>query len=293
MAYAKMWFGTEDKMQWVDCPLQGADVSPVGWETSGTLLNGGGYASHSWATHRQFTFEWRQSSARRMAQIMHNYRDGVYGRGLLYFLDPLAKDLNVLPKQWAYPALMADELNNPFYRGVELTRYTTPTNRWGLPVEGATIVLDATGTSLRPQDSVFIPRPTGEKIRLWAFYTLSGDSTGGLYGIPVNDAGQDGSPVKINPTTLTSSTAVGTSFSTGRGVRLCVMRKGSGASTVRLYGMMARVSAGTPTAPTEWEGGQGHSGVRFVGTPTYIENNGVGGGQVSYAASFMEVGDWL
>ena len=36
-SYAKMWFGTEYKMQWIDCPLQGADVSPMGWSAEGTL----------------------------------------------------------------------------------------------------------------------------------------------------------------------------------------------------------------------------------------------------------------
>ena len=46
-SYARMWFGTEDKMQWIDCPLQGADVSPLGWSAEGTLLNGGGYATLS------------------------------------------------------------------------------------------------------------------------------------------------------------------------------------------------------------------------------------------------------
>ena len=49
----------------------------------------------------------------------------------------------------------------------------------------------------------------------------------------------------------------------------------------------------TGSAPlTEWVGGQGNSGCRFVGSPTYIENTGVNGGQISYAASFKEVGDW-
>ena len=140
-SYARMWFGTEDKMQWIDCPLQGADVSPLGWSAEGTLLNGGGYAKHSWASHRNYVFEWRQSSARRMAQIMHNYRDGVYGRGLIHFVDPLTMDFNVLPKQWAYPALMAGEANNPFLRGTALSTVATPNNTFNLPLQSARVVL--------------------------------------------------------------------------------------------------------------------------------------------------------
>lgn len=41
-----------------------------------------------------------------------------------------------------------------------------------------------------------------------------------------------------------------------------------------------------------WVGGQGHSGCRFDGEPTYIEYTGVNGGQVGYAATFREVGSW-
>lgn len=42
-----------------------------------------------------------------------------------------------------------------------------------------------------------------------------------------------------------------------------------------------------------WIGGQGHSGCRFIGKPTYVNNTGVDGGQVSFAASFREVGLWV
>lgn len=42
-----------------------------------------------------------------------------------------------------------------------------------------------------------------------------------------------------------------------------------------------------------WVGGQGHSGCRFSGKPTYIANSPVNGGQVQFAASFTEVGSWV
>ena len=169
-SYAKMWFGTEYKMQWIDCPLQGADVSPLGWSAEGTLLNGGGYAKHSWASHRNYVFEWRQSSAKLMAQTMHNYRDGVYGRGLIHFVDPLTMDFNVLPKQWAYPALMAGEANNPFLRGTALSTTPTTTNTFNLPIQGAVVPLGSL-SGFRAADSVFIPRPENKVLQLWGLYT--------------------------------------------------------------------------------------------------------------------------
>ena len=42
-----------------------------------------------------------------------------------------------------------------------------------------------------------------------------------------------------------------------------------------------------------WIGGMGHSGCRFAGKPTYVGNTGVGGGQVSFAATFVGVGSWI
>lgn len=42
-----------------------------------------------------------------------------------------------------------------------------------------------------------------------------------------------------------------------------------------------------------WIGGQGHSGCRFVGVPTYVSNSPYAGGRIGFAASFTEVGSWV
>lgn len=59
-----------------------------------------------------------------------------------------------------------------------------------------------------------------------------------------------------------------------------------------------RTRTGNPSAEARikagpWIGGQGHSGCRFSGTPTYISNSPYGGGRVGFAATFVEVGDTL
>lgn len=252
-SYAKMWFGTEDKMQWIDCPLQGADVSPLGWSAEGTFLNGGGYAKHSWASHRNYVFEWRQSSARRMAQIMHNYRDGVYGRGLIHFVDPLTYDFNILPKQWAYPALMAGEANNPFLRGTALGTVATPTNTFNLPIQGAVVPLGSL-TGFRATDSVFVPRPEGKVLQLWGLYTITGNATAGVYAIPVLDNGTNGTPVRLTPTALNGGTPAEYNLTTGKGVRLCVMKTSAASGTVNLFGLVARLGNADGFRAYSWAG---------------------------------------
>ena len=105
----------------------------------------------------------------------------------------------------------------------------------------------------------------------------------------------------------------------GEGVWLWVGKTSSGAASVTITSMMARLvktsdldtgvvygdgfygqfayGGALPYRVTKlfkgpWQPGMGHSGCRFIGKPTYIANTGVNGGQVSYSASFREVGMW-
>src|SRR5690625_875381 len=51
-------------------------------------------------------------------------------------------------------------------------------------------------------------------------------------------------------------------------------------------------SGSSPTEGPKWLPGSGNSGCKFVGNPTWIANSGVNGGQIGYAATLKEVGDW-
>ncbi|HLS00611.1 MAG TPA: hypothetical protein VK054_01300, partial [Beutenbergiaceae bacterium] len=51
-------------------------------------------------------------------------------------------------------------------------------------------------------------------------------------------------------------------------------------------------SGSSPTEGPKWLPGSGNSGCKFIGNPTWIANSGVNGGQIGYAATLKEVGDW-
>ena len=51
-------------------------------------------------------------------------------------------------------------------------------------------------------------------------------------------------------------------------------------------------SGDSPDEGPAWLPGSGNSGCKFVGNPTWIANSGVNGGQIGYAATLKEVGDW-
>lgn len=290
------WFGTEDYMDWFTTPLRGGDSSPEGWGASGTLLNGGGYGIHSWGTHKTYTYEWPSTSSPETAQRMKSYRDGTYGRGLLYFIDPTTFRTNVLPAAWASPSMAVDNEAPSLVYGVTPTSVATSNFAAnGLPVQSAFYnVTTAAQTNADADTSVFIPIPTGMTLHVGAFYTRTG--TAGVYATPINLNGTAGTRVQITAQANSATTMVTNSFTGIKGIRLWVGRTSAVASTITIAAMIARlVETGKP-APTQgpWIGGQGHSGCRFnpSSPPSYVTNGPINGGQIGFAASFIEVGSW-
>ena len=327
----KLWLGTAaGNMDWFPTPLSGAEMSPEGWSNGGTLLNGGGYQQNSFGSHKTYTFEWPSSSAREAAALMKAYADGTYGRGLIYFVDPLLYDQNILPAQWADPSMVLDfEGMSHVYGEVPTGVATTNPKPNHLPVTSAVYDLSYITSGFRGvEDAVFVPIPEGYSLLLGAVYTSTG--SGGVFASWQDEDGvvqtaqrlTRVSPVEANQ--FLPDAAIN-----GEGVWLWVGKSASGPASVTLTSMIARLvktedlSSGggaggssvygdgfygqfvygqgsggvTPPYATvarsgPWQPGMGHSGCRFIGKPTYIANNGVNGGQVSYAASFREVGMW-
>lgn len=305
----KFWFGTEEKMQFIPVPNSGASMDPNAWTSSGTLLNGRGYGFHSFGSHKTYNFEWPSSSSRQDAQTMKSYFDGSYGRGLLYFLDPLTYDQNVLPAHWADPSIALGYDGPALVYGVTPTAVSTPPSSNQLPVRGASYDLSLVTAGFRGKDdAVFLPVPDGHVLSLGAFYTATG--TGGVF------VQGSGGVVRLPENDLDATNIVPSDFEGG--VWLWVGKSSSGAATVTLHGLVGRVGkviggggetigygeggygegpyGGTETGTSSvrregpWTGGMGHSGCRFSAPPTYAANTGVNGGQIGFAASFIEVG---
>jgi len=296
---SQMWFGTLDRMRWIDTPNSGADMSPSGWSAEGTLLNGLAYSANSVGTHKIYTFEWKSSSAPSAAQTMKSYRDGTYGRGLLYFIDPLIMRLNILPARWANPGMACGYEGPPLVYGV----YPTPVSVSGgeafdLPVSSAYYNLAAIAAGYRSdRDTLFIPIPDGYTLYLGAIHSVTG--SGKVYATPVNTSGTLGTAVVLTALGTTPTDLVPDTFSGVKGVRLWVGKSATGAATVTLTAITARLYRTGFTPPASftagpWVGGMGHSGCSFSSTPpTYVANTGIDGGQVGYAATFIETGDGI
>lgn len=300
-----MWFGTQERMRWIPVPLRGADSSPVSWGVDGTLLNGGAYVRNAWSSHKRYTYEWNSSSSREVAQIMKSYRDGSYGRGLLYFIDPLTYTTNVLAPHFADPSMTRNYEAPEVVAGIQPSPWSHTS---GAEAQAAALNLPAyrarfdipAGTAGQPEIAYgqFIPIPEGYTLHMGAFYEATG--TAGVFVTPVSSAGALQPRTQLTPLSLSATNIVPDTFTGGRGVWLSMGRTDIGASAIlTVSGVTARLA---PTGTSggklallqsgPWVGGQGNNGVRFVGTPSYISNGPLGGGQIGFAATFAEVGSW-
>ncbi len=150
----KMWFGTRDYPQWVSCPVVDADMSKLGWQSQQLYLNGGARVRRSSTAHKEYNLSWNLQSRDNIRQI-NDYADGIYGDGLIYFIDPFAANRNVAPQYWAAPMLGAEDA--PILHGsVRPTTITTNTNTNGYPTKSAvyTTFADVTITNAVGSGSV-------------------------------------------------------------------------------------------------------------------------------------------
>lgn len=291
------WFGTEDRMLWVPAPRSDADMSSTAWGVDDTLLGGGGFARHSWGSHKEYVFEWGASSSRQAAQLMKSFRDGTYGRGLVYFVNPNDYDQNIFPARHADPSIAVGEDGNSLVSGVTAEGLVTSGgDNNSLPITSSYYNLDGIAAGWRGEkESVFLPIPEGYTLRLGVFYAATG--SGNVYVTPVSLDGSLGTAVVATQVTNGAVEIVPDSFSGLRGVRVWVGKGSAGAGSVTLAAMTARLHLTGTTPPPAftqgpWCGGSGHSGCRFVGVPTNVVHSGANGGQSAYATTFKEVGDW-
>lgn len=191
------WFGTIQHSEFIRTPNRGADSSPESWGVEGTLLNGGGYGVHSWGSHKKYTYEWPSFSSRQAAQKMKSYRDGTYGRGLLYFIEPTIYTTNLFPARWADPSMTLGNEGVQLIRDVKMTAVPTPSaSANDLPITSVEYDLFNVTPGFRGEsEAVFIPIPEGHTLFLGGIYTYAG--TGGVFFSKQLRSGGVGAPERV------------------------------------------------------------------------------------------------
>jgi len=278
-----MWFGTRAFMQEITDPQIEPDYESVGWSEATQYLNGGLGVASSSVAHQEYFFSWSPMSRAEVRRVT-DYADGVHGDGLIYFLDPVAADQNVLPQSWAVPALAGLDAV-PVAGDVRPATTVNPDTSQGYPSKLATYTI-TTETTLR---SVFIPIPPGHS----AWVGIHGDASAQDFWKVTPFVGATAG-AEVFPTVLSTATTtrVNTEITGATGIELSMDNTAHG-SPVTAGNIVQVLPTGQVPETGGFISGQGNSGCRFLGRPMRVPHT-VGGGLdlVIMSAKLGEVGEW-
>lgn len=278
MAEKKMYFGTRERMTWVNCPAINTDLSKGRWSSNGQFLNGGAYVRNSVTGNKRYQFSWNMASSDEIREIL-DYADGLYGSDLVYFLDPFAVAKNLLPSWWASPRLQNEDAP-PLTRGKRPSLVDTPANPHAYPTKSAVYTL----TGSESFDSVYIPLPPGYELHFGAHGSSTGDAAVAV--VPEGGVAEVVAMLDVTSIELTNTVLSGTTGVT-------ITAQGTGQMT--LTGLVARVLPEGSQPPTgRFVSGQGHSGCRFDMSSLTV--SGYSSPQAldkqAASATLIEVGGW-
>lgn len=273
----QMFFGTADRMTWVQCPAVNMGANSVRWIATSKFVNGGASQRQSATSHMEYSVAWNPTSYENLSPIM-SYFNGTYGDGPLYFLDPGVMKQNVLPVWYAAPFLQALSGPSLSVLGTGYPSVTaTEANTLGYPTRSAQFSVTTTGNELVP---VRIPVPVG--------YTLHVGAHGLGPTVRISVGGTLGTLLSVHTTQRTNVEVVGT------GGLVDLKFIGTVASSAQIAGVIAQVlPTGQSVAPGGFLPGMGHSGVRLAGDPQVTEYSAALE-HVSYGmtADLIETGIW-
>jgi|GEM_PF-2428334 len=280
-----MYLGTRERMRWVKAAAPGAGFSSESYSDQIAYLSGGVGLRNSVGAHMEYDLSWGSLTRDQVADI-ENYAYGLYGDGLIHFVDPYAMDRNLFSIQWSSPKITAED-------GIPLTGTNRPSkvllNDMSLdyPMYAAQYVVTA-GQAAR---KFHCPIPSGYTAWVGAHGTagskglivqptLAGSNVGGSTAIPV---------LATNDSTRFSTSVDGTGSLNGIDISVDTTTS----TTITLAGLMLQL---LPTGTTPDAGGfisgRGNSGCMFDGKPKRMPYS-LPTESIGMTAKLVEVGDWL
>lgn len=276
MSNKKMFFGTPERMTWVNCPAIDVDLSKGRWSVGGEYLNGGAYVRRSQTGHKIYRMAWNLADQEDIYDIV-NYDDGLYGDGLIYFYEAFAIASNVLPQYWASPRLARNDAP-PLVLGKRPSLVATGSNTRGYPTMSAVYNLSNSDKFA----TLWLPIPEGYVLHIGAH----GSATDTASVAVIEDGDTDSTPLTL--LSVTTPVLTNHTFSGVPGVTLTL----SGSGNLTLAGLVAQVLPEGKSAPTgNFISGRGHSGCRFSG-PAQVTGLSAVLNKVSASVVLVETGAW-
>lgn len=208
-----MWMGPRGGEMWVKSPDSGGTFTGIGFAGTGQQgINGGFNQRRSKTSHMDYPMSWTIQN-RLSASPLKDMYSGARGPGLIYFIDLMAADLNVLPSQWAFPAAAcydAVPLIAPVIattgNALRPANVTSPTNAFGFPPETAEYQLVGVANPL------YIPIPPGYSAWFGANGVFTGAANTGMRVTPILPGNLTGTPQFPTMIAANSAQLVNTEF---------------------------------------------------------------------------------
>jgi hypothetical protein len=288
----KTWFGTKGHETWIPTPAIDPSYSRAGYLSNVPGLLGGATIDASKNAHMVYALTWNKG-ARDDLRTIQDFSDGVFdthpGPNLMYWVDPVAADRNVLPQHWATPALATDDAPSLLI-DKQPTAVPTGANAWGLPARSATY----TRVNADKTRQLYLPIPPGYV--LWA--GAVGDSASGGQVVIRDVNGENDTATTRTLTRLPGSDGVFVNLSLPRveGTRTGVQFEiavGTAATftLTALTALLLPVGA-TPRVGAKWASGQGHSGCQFAARPAQVPHSAALD-KTAFTATLEETGAYL
>lgn len=273
-----MWMGTRTKAAWVPAAGVNANFAAIGSASTTQFINGGAYVRRSRTTHKEYELAWGVMS-RDLLRPVTDIASGLWGSGLIYFLDPMAMDKNVLPQYMAAPMLAGID-GLVLVGDTPPTLVPTPTNTLDYPVQLAQYGTSAT------RSTIYIPIPRG--YTAWAGVHGDTTSTGTLAIHPLTDPTTYAAATRLPMLAVTSSTRVSNSFSGDTYVGIEVYVE----NNAKYAGAMIQILPNGITPSTGgFISGQGNSGCDFDNMPAETAYSAALD-MVGMTAKLIEIGAW-
>ena len=280
-----MYLGTKERTVWIKDPNTNSDYDVIGYLDTINYLNGGVGVRDSKNSHREYSYTWNVMS-REMIGNLEGFSSGLYGDGLIYFLDPVAMDKNLFSAQWAAPKITAED-GIPLAGTVRPAKVLVGDTSLAYPLYGAQYSV----TTSTPKREFYSPLPTGFTAWVGAHGTVAAK---GLIVQPTFRGAPSGAAITVPVTAVNNPSPFSVSLNgaTGSVDGFTVSLDTSATLTHTLSGLMLQVlPTGTSPTGTNFIPGRGNSGCemsRVKTTPYYLPNEVLGA-----SLKLIEVGDWL
>lgn len=295
----KIWFGNTRNAKWVKAPLADMGASATGNAEEQQFTNGGQFVKASFGSARNFDMSWVGDRAD--LQVIKDFKDGIYGGGLIYWEDPFAD--NILPPHWAAPMLTVRDWPSLISSGNKPEPITHASTSNNYPFQSAKYSVTNAAETTR---ALTLLIPEGHTLSIGFVYSVTG--TASIKAVRVNLDGTDGATVTLSQLVIGGASRYSDTFSNVDGatnrccaIRVYISRSDTSTSTITIRGGMAKlaVSGGAHghvpiVTAGPWSSGEGFSGCVIAGAPQMTYKGIVDSRRlITMSATLKEIGAWL